>query len=328
MSRKIATPVAVFAACDQLDTSGKPWNRDDVRIAVGGGGFSVIDPLIQAWRKLKPVKALASSTPTALLHQVAEALEVHFSQHMSDVEHRETERTRIFESTIDDVSERLSSVEVELEQANTSNLELAEERSRLADEIEEHHRNRHEKERALLKLQAENDELGGLTQRLEKQNGALAEQYKLDRKSLENKHESNIASILREHKSELSKEKKELTERNEQAENRLMLLLDQERTDARKQIKTSAQERDLFRKKETDAKEQTIKFKIECQGLHDKVDAMLQEKEKLNASLAKAESRYDTLHDEHLSFQKDNESVKFEELRSTVLALQESLKTK
>jgi len=328
MSRKIATPTAVFAACDRLDTSGKPWNRDDVRILVGGGGFSVIDPLIHAWRKLKPVKALASSTPTALLHQVAEALEVHFSQHMSDVEHRETERTRIFESSIADISERMSSVEVELEQANASSLELVEERSRLAGEIEDHQRNLHEKERALLKLQAENDELRGLTQRLEKQNGALAEQYKLDRKSLENKHESNISTMLREHKSELSKEKKELSERNEQAENRLMLLLDQERTDAKKQIKTSTQERDLFRKKETDAKEQTIKFKIECQGLHDKVDVLLQDKEKLNASLAKAKSRYETLHDEHLSFQKENESVKFEELRSTVLALQESLKAK
>ncbi|MBL4705528.1 MAG: DNA-binding protein, partial [Flavobacteriales bacterium] len=85
MSRKIATPAAVFEACDQLDDSGKPWNRDDVRVAVGGGGFSVIDPLIQTWRKLKPVKALASSTPTTLLHQVAEALETHFSQHISDV---------------------------------------------------------------------------------------------------------------------------------------------------------------------------------------------------------------------------------------------------
>lgn len=328
MSRKIATPAAVFEACDQLDASDKPWNREDVRLAVGGGGYSVIDPLIQAWRKLKPVKALASSTPTTLLHQVAETLELHFSQYIGDIEHREIERTRIFESSISDISERMSSVDAELEQAKASNLGLTQDCSGLRDTIEDGRNNLEKKERALLKLQAENDELRGLILRLEKQSDAAVKQHELDVKVQEQRYESNTSSMLKAHKLELLKEKKELSERNTQAENRLMLLLDKERTEAKKLISESLKERDLVRQKEQDSKEQAIKFKIENKALQDKVNALLLDKEKQNTSMAKADSRYKALHQEFQSFQKHNESIKFDELRATVLALQEDLKPK
>lgn len=46
MAKKIATAEAVFRACEELDAAGSPWNRDDVRYRVGGGGFNVIDPVL------------------------------------------------------------------------------------------------------------------------------------------------------------------------------------------------------------------------------------------------------------------------------------------
>ena len=75
MSMKKATPKAVFEACEQLELQDRPWNRDDIRSLVGGGSFSVIDPLIQAWRKLQPVREVAPSVPAELLIQVATLLE-------------------------------------------------------------------------------------------------------------------------------------------------------------------------------------------------------------------------------------------------------------
>ena len=74
MSKKIATVSTVFDTCDKLDAANAQWNREDVRAEVGGGGYVVIDPLIRAWRKLKPLRKLAPTTPTDLLHRVAESL--------------------------------------------------------------------------------------------------------------------------------------------------------------------------------------------------------------------------------------------------------------
>ena len=57
MAQKLATVSTVFAACDRLDAANERWNREDVRSEVGGGGYVVIDPLIRAWRSLKPLRA-------------------------------------------------------------------------------------------------------------------------------------------------------------------------------------------------------------------------------------------------------------------------------
>ena len=67
MAHKIATASTVFAACDRLNAANERWNREDVRNDVGGGGYVVIDPLIRAWRELKPLREAAPTTPAELL---------------------------------------------------------------------------------------------------------------------------------------------------------------------------------------------------------------------------------------------------------------------
>ena len=62
--------------------------------------------------------------------------------------------------------------------------------------------------------------------------------------------------------------------------------------------------------------------------MNDRVNGLLLEKEKLSASLANVESRYEELQQEFQLFQEHSESSKFEELRATLLTLQENLKPK
>ena len=105
MAKKIATAEAVFRACEELDAAGNPWNRDDVRYRVGGGGFNVIDPLIQAWRRLKPVKAIAPSAPTELLHLIATSVEQHFTDYITQMSENADAREKAFDRASADLSE-------------------------------------------------------------------------------------------------------------------------------------------------------------------------------------------------------------------------------
>ena len=121
MSIKKATPKAVFDACEQLELLGKTWNRDDVRMIIGGGSFVVIDPLIQAWRKLQPVREVAPTVPTELLIQVASMLEKQMADFIGTVEQQDKEREEILLSLNKSASEsfelRESQLEAELELA-------------------------------------------------------------------------------------------------------------------------------------------------------------------------------------------------------------------
>ena len=319
MSRKIATPEAVFNACENLELSGKTWNRDDVRHAVGGGGYNVIDPLIQAWRKLKPVKEIASTTPTELLFQIAQSLESHFNSFIQDGEQREMERTQIFKSTVEELSEKINQLEEQSESLMTSNKELTEERARQNDLIENFHSKLTNKESEITELQTRNDELIGLTHRLEKQLADQSKEHKATLKTLENKHETRIDSLIKEHKTELIRQKEELIKQGELNENRLMRLLDQERTDSKKQREQQNQKLEELRQREQDSKERIITLTTECQHLRDNLDTSERTNDKLNDRLANEQSRYDAL------LKKRNETSELEELKSTILALKDKL---
>lgn len=110
MAKKIATAEAVFRACEELDAAGQPWNRDDVRYRVGGGGFNVIDPLIQAWRRLKPVKTISPNTPTELLHMVATSLEQHLTIHLAQFEENTRSQQRAFNLASADLTREIESL--------------------------------------------------------------------------------------------------------------------------------------------------------------------------------------------------------------------------
>lgn len=319
MSRKIATPTAVFAACDELEATGKAWNRDDVRLAVGGGGYNVIAPLIKAWRQLKPVKEIATTTPTELLFQIAQSLETHLSGFMQEVEQREADRTRIFESTVEDLTEKIRQLEDQVEALKSSNDELTEERVRQNDCIEELQTQLTGKEKEITKLQSKNDELIGLTQRLETQLSDQSREHQEAIKALENKHETQANTLIKEHKTELKKQKEELIKLNELNENRLMRLLDQERTDSKKHREEQNQKLEEARQQKQDLKEHIIELTSEGQHLRDKLDAAMQTNDKLNDKLTSEQARYESL------LKDKNETSELEELKSTILALKDKL---
>lgn len=323
MSRKIATPAAVFQVCEQLDATGKPWNREDVRLALGGGGYAVIDPLIQAWRKLKPIKEIASTTPTELLFLVAETLESHLSRFTDEARHREAEQARIFESTVKDLAEKIQLLENQTKDLEGANDELASERSRLGEDLEYAQTQLHEKERDITRLQAKNDELTGLTQRLEKQKSDEMQHHQAALRSQENKHETQTSALRKEHKSELDRQKNEQTKQSELAENRLMRLLDQERIALKNQADEFHRTTEQLRHNEQAAKEQAIQLKAECQHLRDKIEELQQECQKNSDKLADEQARYEALLRDSQGSNKG--SAQLEELKSTILALKEKL---
>lgn len=139
MSIKKATPKAVFDACEQLELLDKSWNRDDVRALIGGGSFSVIDPLIRAWRQLQPVREVAPTVPTDLLIQIATMLERQVSEFIGDIEARDQAREETLLSLNENASEIFSRREAELETqidlAKQANHQLEAELSRLEGEL-------------------------------------------------------------------------------------------------------------------------------------------------------------------------------------------------
>lgn len=98
-----------------------------------------------------------------------------------------------------------------------------------------------------------------------------------------------------------------------------MRLLDQERTDSKKQREQQIQKLEELRQREQDSKERIITLTTECQHLGDKLDTATHANDKLNDRLANEQSRYDAL------LKKKNETSELEELKSTILALKDKL---
>ena len=132
MAQKIATVSTVFAACDRLNAANARWNREDVRSEVGGGGYVVIDPLIKAWRELKPLREAAPTTPAELLHQIATSVESHITSYISESESRLIESQQVFDTTTSELSERLEALENELQEKGASLQEMAAAKTNLA----------------------------------------------------------------------------------------------------------------------------------------------------------------------------------------------------
>ena len=236
MSRKIATPAAVFAACEALEEAGKPWNRDDVRHAVGGGGYSVIDPLIQAWRKINPIKAIAPTTPTDLLHVLAESIESHLSQYIRDVEQRDNERLKAFENSALSLSERINDLELKIQQQGVQ-LDAAEsEKLQLQSKNGEYTEKIAEVTQTNAKRLAECDELRGSIQRLEVQFEEAKSSHMLELSKQTDQHHEQINAIKSDYQQQLTLQKNDLIKSNEQSENRLMRLIEQERSSSKQQL--------------------------------------------------------------------------------------------
>lgn len=237
MSLKKATPKAVFDACEQLELLARPWNRDDVRLSIGGGSFSVIDPLIQAWRKLQPIREVAPSVPTDLLIQVASMLEQQVSGYIAEIELRDQEREAALLEVNKTIAENLQQVEFklteQLELSQQANHELEAELARLTTELDDKNQSVSVMK---LKLQVSEEAATSLNLRLKEQQAFYESTLKQLKEAQQESsiradelHQQNVIQIKQESQQQLAQQKSELVEAGQIAENRLMRLLDQGR---------------------------------------------------------------------------------------------------
>jgi len=239
MSLKKATPKAVFDACEQLELLDRSWNRDDVRLVVGGGSFSVIDPLIQAWRKLQPIREVAPTVPTDLLIQVATMLEQQVSSFVEEVELRDQEREAALLAASELLSSNLQQVESDLshqlEMAQQANHDLEAEYSRLEGELREQSQL---SSRLETKLGVAEDAANSLNKHLKEQQEFYISGLKLQKQEqqerearLTGQNEQQIKQFKLESQQQLAQQKTQLNDAAELSENRLMRLLDQSRSE-------------------------------------------------------------------------------------------------
>lgn len=283
MSLKKATPKAVFVACEQLERLDRPWNRDDVRLNIGGGSFSVIDPLIQAWRKLQPIREVAPSVPTELLIQVASMLEQQVSGYIAEIELRDQEREAALLELNEAVTENLQQIESQLtdqlELSQQANHELEAELARLTEELD----NRGQQVLAMeLKLQVSEQSATSLNQRLKEQQAFYESSLKQQKESqqeistrADELHQQNVNQIKLEAQQQLAQQKSELTEASQIAENRLMRLLDQGRNELKELNAASNMKLEQLGRELQAEKQLSNQQSLEINSLNSNLDASL-----------------------------------------------------
>jgi chromosome segregation ATPase len=188
---------------------------------------------IKAWRGLKPLREAAPTTPAELLHQVATTLESHITDFIGESDSRQLESQQVFETMVSELSERLATLEGELEEKEASLQEMAANRSNLAEQLEDSQQSLNEVKVAHTQLVTENDGYRGQVARMERDHKEALAKLNADAKDLAKEHARERARASDEHSAALTGQRHELTEAAEQTENRLMVLLDQERQKAR-----------------------------------------------------------------------------------------------
>ena len=121
--------------------------------------------------------------------------------------------------------------------------------------------------------------------------------------------------------------KSELVEQSVLAENRLMCLLDQSRTDAKTQQKDASKKLETARIKAEEAGEKVTATLSENTRLQSELSAQQQENGRILESIAKKNARYTKLEKEYIAFKADNENLKFEELKASIFAIEEKIKS-
>ncbi|PLW67749.1 hypothetical protein C0039_15120 [Pseudohalioglobus lutimaris] len=279
MPRTIATASNVFAACDRLDAANDRWNREDVRSEVGGGGWVVIDPLIKAWRALRPLREVAPSTPTELLQQVAASLEAHIAGFTQEAEGRLTKSQDIFDTTISELSEKLASLEAELEE-KVEAVEASETaNSTLIEQLEQAQLELAESRTENARLVTENDGLTGQVSRMEKEHKTATQTMQAEQRDLLKQHAAERSRAAEEHASAIATQRKELAAEAEQAENRLMVLLDQERLEAKTNAKKLTANLEQISQKSQAAREAIV-------GLETRVNELTRQNGQLESDIA------------------------------------------
>lgn len=278
MAQKLATVSTVFAACDRLDAANERWNREDVRNEVGGGGYRVIDPLIRAWRSLKPLREVAPTTPSELLHQVAASLETHIAEYTGDAENRLAESQKVFDATVSELSEKLASLEVDLGEKEEKLKVTEASNASLTEQLDQTKANLEAAKVENARLVAENDGLSGQVSRMEKEHNATVQSMQTEQKELLKQQAEERSRATEEHAMTLAAQRKELAAEAEQAENRLMLLLDQERVEAKAHSNKLAGDIERMAQKSQSARETVVALEStvkELNRLNDKLESDL-----------------------------------------------------
>lgn len=333
MSMKKATPKAVFAACEQLELLDKAWNRDDVRILVGGGSFSVIDPLIQAWRKLQPVREVAPSVPSDLLLQVATMLEQQVSSYIEGVKQRDQEREKALLEMNQAIADNLQEMEVDLtdklEQGQQANHELEAELSRLENELKE-------KSQSLqltqLKLEVAEDAVESLNGRMREQavlhEAALGKQKDAGQDEvirINEVHQQQLSDLKLEHQQQVALQKRELIDAAQAAENRLMRLLDQSRSELRVLNVESARQLETLKSELQAEKQRSHEHKLELKLLNSKYDALVLDSEK---AIQSAKEQVEEFKHQLMQFQEQGsqqEKNDLQQLKDSIRLLQKQV---
>jgi chromosome segregation ATPase len=323
MALKIATVGTVFAACDRLDAANTRWNREDVRNEVGGGGYVVIDPLIKAWRGLKPLREAAPTTPAELLHQVATTLESHITGFIGESESRQLESQQVFDGTVSELAERLATLESEFEEKEASLQAMALDRSGLAEQLEESQESLNDVKVSRAQLIAENDGFRGQIARMESEHREALEKLDADAKSVTKEQARERTRASNEHSAALVGQRKEMSEASEQTENRLMMLLDQERQAAKESTAKLTEQLAEISDKAQSHREKTIEQEAtirELKGQNGKLESGLVE---IKAQCSELSSALEAHKNHSSSIQSEFESYKKEhKIGSEIGALQ------
>jgi chromosome segregation ATPase len=333
MAQKIATVGTVFAACDRLEAANERWNREDVRNEVGGGGYVVIDPLIKAWRALKPLREVAPTTPTELLHQVATSLENHLNDFVGEAESRLAENQRVFDTTVSELSERLAALESELVDKEERLNAMSQEQSALTDQLDSSQTSLNEAQQANARLVTENDGLQGRITRLETEHKEAIEKLNMDARALAKETARERARVSEEHSAALASQRQELTEAAEQAENRLMVLLDNERQAAKDSTATLTNQLAEWRDTAQAHREKTIELEAMVRQFGErntKLETDLAEKEEeastLSTTLQLEQQQQNTLQRDFDAYREEHKiSGDLGALQAAVNALQNRL---
>ena len=333
MAQKIATVSTVFAACDRLDAANERWNRDDVRHEVGGGGFVVIDPLIKAWRELKPLREAAPSTPAELLHQVAASLESHITGFIGETETRLTESQQVFDKTVSELSERLAVLESGLMEKEASLVALTAEESELTEQLEASQKSLNGANKEKAQLIAENDGYRGQIARMESEHKEASRSLAADMKEQAQEAARERKRLSDEHSSELTKQRKELVEIAEQSENRLMVLLDQERLAAKEEVTVLTAKLGVSNDKTQEYREQVIERDAVIRQLNDQSTALNEqiigkdtESAKLKVNLEEGKAQRKALQREFEAYKDEHRlSGELEALQAAIAQMQTQL---
>jgi chromosome segregation ATPase len=333
MALKIATVGTVFAACDRLDAANARWNREDVRNEVGGGGYVVIDPLIKAWRELKPLREAAPTTPAELLHQVATTLESHITDFTGVAEARQVESQQVFDAAVSELSERLATLEHELEENEASLQAMAADRSSLAEQLENSQQSLTEAKVAHTQLVTENDGYRGQIARMETEHRKGLAKLDTDAKALANEQARERIRASDEHSVALSGQRQEMAEAAEHAENRLMVLLDQERQAAKESSAKSTHQLAELGEKAQFHRERGIELEGTTQvlrGLNGKLTSDCKEAtdrcSELSTALEDQKSRVSSIESEFEAYKKQHKiSGDLRALQAAVAAMQAKL---